>query len=305
MADTFRETLSQDLVTHIAAICGSRGEAWFDELPEIVRKLESEWNLTVRDSFPGIEYNFVAPATMSDGREVVVKIAPPFERIEIYGEAKYLRTLDGDGAVRLVAENREMRAIVIERAIPGESLFEKFAERPIECVGPAIDVLKTILRPPPDDMTDVDTLDNWFDNFRRYTETDFPPDRAAKALAIYERLSTQPGHNCYLHGDYHLGNVVTAERAEFLAIDPKGIAGHVGYDIAVFLINLHRWQEKNDDVARLIANAIAQFAKAFDMTEKEIREWTFATMVIGAWWNFDDMPELYDATVAMPDIWHL
>lgn len=108
-----------------------------------------------------------------------------------------------------------------------------------------------------------------------------------------------------MQGDYHLGNVVTAERAEFLAIDPKGIVGHVGYDIAVFLINLRGWQEKNGDVFELIANAIAQFANAFEMSETEIREWTFATMVIGAWWNFDDMRELYDATVAMPDIWHL
>lgn len=193
MADTFRETLSGDLVAHITAICGARGEAWFDELPEQICKLESQWNITLQDSFPGIEYNFVAPATMSDGSEVVVKIAPPFERTEIYGEAKYLRTLDGNGAVRLLAENREMRAIVIERAMPGESLFERFAECPMECVGPAIDVLKTILRPPPADMTDVDTLDNWFDNFRRYTETDFPHDRAAKAFEIYERLSNHPG----------------------------------------------------------------------------------------------------------------
>src|SRR5688500_5882525 len=98
MDNSFREKLSEDLVTHITAICGSRGEAWFDELPSVIRKLESEWKLTLHDPFPGIEYNFVAPATMTDGRDVVVKIAPPFERVEIYGEAKYLSTLGGNGA---------------------------------------------------------------------------------------------------------------------------------------------------------------------------------------------------------------
>lgn len=305
MKNTFRETLPDDLVTHISAICGSRGEAWFDELPALIHSLESKWKLTLHDPFPGIEYNFVAPATMTDGTEVVVKIAPPFEQVEIHGEAKCLRTLNGNGAVRLLAENREFRAILIEKAIPGESLFERFAENPIECVGPAIQVLKTILRPPPADMTDVDTLDSWFNSFRRYTETDFPHDRAAKAFEIYERLSTQPGCTFYLHGDFHLGNVVTAKRTEFLAIDPKGIVGHLAYDIAVFLINFHRWQEKNERLSDLVSNAIAQFAFAFEIKETEIREWTFASMVIGAWWNYDDMPGLYDETVALPEIWQL
>jgi len=152
-------------------------------------------------------------------------------------------------------------------------------------------------------MTDVDTLDKWFNNFRRYTETDFPHNPAAKAFEIYERLSMQSGRTFYLHGDFHLGNVVTAKLSPFLAIDPKGIVGHLAYDIAVFLINLHRWQEKKEDATDLISNAIGQFASAFDLTETEIRQWTFASMVIGAWWDFDDMPELYQGDFAMTDFW--
>jgi streptomycin 6-kinase len=85
-----------------------------------------------------------------------------------------------------------------------------------------------------------------------------------------------------------------------VAIDPKGIVGHVGYDIAVFLINLERWQRQNPDIDGLLSNAIYAFAAAFTLSETEVREWVFAHMVIGAWWNFEDMPELYVPEVAMP-----
>ncbi len=305
MTPPFKDTLPQELVTHITSIFGSRGEAWFEQLPRTITELETRWSISVKEPFPGIEYNFVAPAMTNEGRPVVVKIAPPFERTEIYGEAKHLRTINGKGAVRLLAEDRERRAILIEHAVPGEALFQHFAENPAECVRPAIDVLRSILRPPPADLTDVDTLDNWFNNFRRYCDTDFPKRYAEKAFEIYERLSVQPGRTFYLHGDFHPGNIVTAGREPFLAIDPKGIVGHLGYDIAVFLFNLERWQRDDPKIETMLGDAVKLFAAGFGIAEREIREWVFAHMVIGAWWNFEDMPDLYDADVAMNDVWRV
>ena len=303
MPNDFRDSLPDELVTHVTAICGQAGEVWFEELSATITALERKWSLKIEEPFCGIEFNFVAPALIDEARPSVVKIAPPFERTEIHAEAKYLRTLDGAGAVRLLAEDREMRALLIERALPGDSLVECFANDPAAAVAPAIEVLRMILRQPPASMTDVQSLDTWFNNFRRCGDTDFPGDRAEKAFEIYERLSKQTGRAYYLHGDFHLGNIVRSHRAPFLAIDPKGLVGHVGYDIAVFLVNLFRWQEKNANVEELLAWAVRQFADAFTLTETEVREWTYAYMVIGAWWNFEDMPELYDADVAMTDIW--
>ncbi|MGD9564427.1 MAG: aminoglycoside phosphotransferase family protein [Pyrinomonadaceae bacterium] len=290
-------------MTHVTEMCGARGTAWFEALPGVVSDLEQQWGIRVGRPFPGIEYNFVAEAVRDDGVPVVVKIAPPFETVEIFGEAKYLRLHDGTGAVRLLAENRERHAILLERAIPGEALHHCFNSNPIASIGPAIDVLKRILQPPPSDMTDVPTLDDWFDGFRSYRDTDFPADFAERALNIYDRLSSQ--RKFYIHGDYHPANIVSAALGDFQIIDPKGIVGSVCYDIAVFLINLERWQRKNTALNALLDSAVSAFASAFDFTEQEVREWVFAQMVIGAWWNYQDMPELYDAELAMPAIWHL
>lgn len=203
-----------------------------------------------------------------------------------------------------MAEDRESHAILIEHSLPGTSLSRYFENDPAGCIAPAIEVLRSILRPPPANMTDVGTLDNWFENFSRYVNTDFPKKDAAKAFEIYERLSRQPG-TFYLHGDFHPGNIVSSTRAPFLAIDPKGIVGHIGYDIAVFLNNLHWWQKGDSNVDVLLDDAVERFAKELDFREKELREWAFAGMVIGAWWNFDDMPDLYDGDVAITEVWRV
>jgi len=305
MTTTFKDSLPEEMVKHISAICGARGKEWFEALPEIIRQLEGQWAVKVLEPFPGIEYNFVAPAVLDDGTNTVVKISPPFERIEIFNEARYLSSREGVGAVKLLAVDRDLQAILIERALPGEALFRRFDHDPSQCVQPAIRVLKSILRPVPSDMTDVGTLDGWFKNFRRYSETDFPASYAEKAFEIYGRLSPQSGRTLYLHGDFHPGNIVTSDRSEFLAIDPKGIVGHLGYDIAVFLNNLHWWRRKSPDIAEFLSDAIEQFGLAFAFDERELREWAYGYMVIGAWWNLEDMPEHYDAEVALIDVWEV
>jgi streptomycin 6-kinase len=298
----FKDTLPQELVTHVTAICGVRGEIWFDRLPETIRGLEQDWSIEVGRPFPGIEFNFVAEATMN-GKPAAVKIAPPFERTEIFAEAKYLRTRNGEGAIRFIAEDRERHAFLMERAFPGEALFKVFENEPSAIVEPAIDVLRSILRPPPADMTDVGSLDAWFENFRRYRATEFPKNYAEKAFEIYGRLSTQPDRTFYLHGDFHPGNIVTSDRGPVLAIDPKGIVGHIGYDLAVFLNNLQWWRKADPEMPALLDKAIREFSDSFGLTNREIREWAFAYMVIGAWWTFDEMHEHYDTDLAEIDIW--
>jgi len=231
--------------------------------------------------------------------------APHSGGLEIFGEAAYLKYRNGNGAVSLLAEHPESRAIMIERALPGESLTEHFREREPECIEPAIDVLRTILRPVPADLVFVIMLDDWFDGLRRYPGTNFPKDYATKALNIYEKLSKQRGRVYYLHGDFHPANIVTATRSPFLAIDPKGLIGHLGYEIAVFLNNFHWWQETKVDVRERLASAVEKFAAAFDIDSVELRQWAFTQMVLGAWWTFDEMPEIYDNEVAKADIWNV
>ncbi|MBV9216521.1 MAG: hypothetical protein JO053_10115, partial [Acidobacteria bacterium] len=127
------------------------------------------------------------------------------------------------------------------------------------------------------------------------------------AMQIYRELSRQTEHILYIHGDFHPGNVVDSDRGPYLLIDPKGIVGHLGYEIACFLNNYHWWLDDDGDTdvnGKLIA-AAGLFSTAFGIPEIELRRWAYAQMVIGAWWNFADMPDLYDGNVVNADIWNV
>lgn len=303
MTASFRYPLPSELIAHVTAICGRRGEEWLERLPETVACLEELWSIRVEEPFPGGEFNYVAKAIHTDGESVVLKISPPYERPEIHCEAAYLSVRNGNSTVRLLAEDANRSAILLEHALPGKALFEHFRDDPLACVDPAISVLKALLLPPPAEVVEVQSLDGWFDRFRQYKKADFPREHAARALAIYEELSQQSDRTFYLHGDFHPGNIVTATRETFLAIDPKGLVGHIGYDIGVFVNNLHWWQKKNGDVGQFLDQAVGKFAVGFDLSELDVRRWAYAFMVIGAWWNFTDMPALYENEVAMVDVW--
>ena len=144
MTQGFIESLPPELVAHVKAGCGKSGQAWLDQLASIITVLESEWSISVKEPFPGIEYNFVAPAIGENGEPVVIKIAPPWDPVEIHGEAAYLRDRNGVGCVRLIAEVPEHRAILIEQIFPGRSVSDYFRGREPDALRPSIDALKAV-----------------------------------------------------------------------------------------------------------------------------------------------------------------
>lgn len=241
---------------------------------------------------------------MIDGKMAVIKIPPPLANHEARSEAKYLRTLAGDGAIRLLDEDRVLDAMLLEHASPGKTLKETFEGNEPACIVPAILVLKQILRPLPEDRTDILSLDMWFHGLRRHRSTRFPVEYARTALDLYDNVLTFQ-HKYYLHGDFHPTNILSARRSPFVAIDPKGLEGPVGYEIAVFLNNYHWWLGPRADVKCRLDDAVKMFAEAFDLEPLTLRQWAFAQMVLGAWWTFDEMPELYSNEVAQANIWDI
>jgi streptomycin 6-kinase len=303
MSEAFKSALPHDLANHVLAGCGEKGKEWLEKLPSTLAALEGLWSLKVLPPFPGIEFNFVAPAVLENGEQAVVKVAPPWEPVEIFREAAYLRCRNGNGAIRLIAEDRASRGILLERSIPGKSLTECFKNSEPDSVVHAIEVLRMILRPAADAGEDIILLDDWVDGLRRYGSTGFPASYAEKALHTYESLSKQPNRTFYIHGDFHPGNLVSTDRADFLAIDPKGVIGHIGYEIAVFLNNFHWWQEEKRDIRPILEVAVRQFSEAFEVDSFELRQWAYVQMVLSAWWMFDEMPDVYNNEVAKADIW--
>jgi len=97
MSETYKHEPPPELVKHVTAICGHRGEEWLESLPVVVADLEEHWDVTAQAPFEKGEFNFVAPVRSSHGADAVLKIAPPYERTEIFAEARFLRSRNGAG----------------------------------------------------------------------------------------------------------------------------------------------------------------------------------------------------------------
>jgi streptomycin 6-kinase len=89
--------------------------AWLDELPELVRHLEREWQITVGRAYDSATEALVAEATRADGTPAVLKlmILRPGEHAR--REITFLRLAGGDGSARLLDWDEGLGALLIER----------------------------------------------------------------------------------------------------------------------------------------------------------------------------------------------
>ena len=89
-------------------------------------------------------------------------------------------------------------------------------------------------------------------------------------LELFTELPATAERTVVLFTDLHAGNVLRAERAPWLAIDPKPFVGDPAYDATQHLFNcLGRMQR--DPLA-----TIASFADRLGLSRERVRLWTFA-----------------------------
>ena len=275
MSKQFSSTLPKDFVRNTIELCGDKGQAWLNNIPALVNDLEKTWSIKVGKHFRNLSFNYVANATTADGESAVLKLALPLQDVEIYGEAEYLQTIDGKGAVRLFNFDREKQAALLEKCVPGKNLKSIFRSTKADAVPIAIGVLRGLRRPIPESTDSFIKLDDWFDGLRRAEGTKFPQDYAERALSYYQELSIDRENQFLLHGDLHHENILSATREPYLVIDPKGTIGHVAYDIGVFLNNHVNWLDWDTRLEKRVDKAIADFAEAFNLGEDTVRKGAF------------------------------
>lgn len=219
----------------IAGWPGDGATDWVRRLPDLIRDAEARWGLDIHEPFrPGGVVSFAAPASRSDGSQVVYKCTIPHN--EAIGEAAALRAYDGNGAVRVLASNPDTYELVVERCNPGTSAWAitKTDERNETISGLMLGLWMT---EPGSDFADLDTVAAaWADltEARLSTLGELLTDRQRSAVSVgAELLRDLPGtadDQVLLHQDLHPGNVLRAERQPWLVIDPKPMVGDPAFD---------------------------------------------------------------------------
>jgi streptomycin 6-kinase len=225
-------------------------------LERVAREVAAEWGLALGAPFPLARYSFVAPV----GADAVLKVTPASDD-EADEEGEALALWDGDGAVRLLRLDKRRRALLVERATPGEDI----AGVPEgEATAIAVDVAQRLwkrgLSPGLSPFRSIhDHVPRWLANAVEHP-------LAQLAADLYRALEKRD--DTLVHGDFHHHNILRSERG-FLGIDPKPMLGEPEYDVPSFLWNPLPYRMRLDVTERRLE---AFAAAALD--QERMRVWT-------------------------------
>lgn len=251
----------------------TRNGAWLQQLPDIIRQLQVKWALSLSPPIDNAEASWVAFAERRDGTRAVLKLGMP--HMEAAHEIQGLRFWDSDGCVRLLEADEHLNAMLLERCEPGTPLRE-LPETEQDVV--IAKLLRRLWRKPnpPHTFRPLSLmLEHWSVETMASAPRWLDAGLVRDGLRMFDELSQPSTDDVLLATDLHAGNVLRAEREEYLAIDPKPFIGDRAYDATQHLLNSRR---------RLIASTDSTIRRLSDLLGVDagrVRLWMFARAAAG------------------------
>jgi streptomycin 6-kinase len=276
---------------------GHEGETWLRDLPSLVGDLARRWNVTLGPPFE-VSYNYVATARRADGTEAVFKVG--FPRHELEREIRAVRLYAGEGMCRLLEADEARYAMLLERLRPGDMLVELARTDDEAATRIGADVMRRLRRPAPEGQP-FRPIAEWFRAFDRHRAAyggpgPFPASILGRAEALTVELLASAPSRVLLHGDFHHYNVLSARRAPWLAIDPKGMIGDPGYEVGPFLLNPDlNGMERQPHVLRRRLDVLAD---ELSYDRARLRDWGIAHAVLSACWSAEEHGDGWQDAIA-------
>jgi len=279
----------EDLFLKGAGVLGEAGREWRRDLPDLVTACVEAWGLSIERPFAGLSYNYVAPVQRRDGTPAVLKLWFPDELDGFGRETEALRLYDGAGAVRLLAVDPERRALLLERAEPGDDLWQ-LADQGQQIATTAA-IMRQLWRAPPPECrlpSASASIDRMAERAPRLAKGDLRMHWIERAKALWQAVQASGGEPVILHGDLHQANILAAQREPWLAIDPHGLVGPCVFDTIQMILNV-AWPEK--DAARrrrTIAGYVDRLSEHLGLEREAIRACGVVVAVLNGFWALED-----------------
>lgn len=254
------------------------GAEWLEQLPTLVDECVERWGLELGPAFTECYSAFVAPAG-----NVVLKVGFPHEESE--HEALVLRLWNGDGAIRLVDEDPERHALLVERCKPGTPLIDLDDDAAGDV---ATALLPRLSKPPPPEIRRLeDVAARWVEELpvlQRSLGRPCEEQPFAMAIAALEELGPTQGELVVGNEDLHAGNVLRSEREPWLVIDPKPIAAERAFSPVAMV------RDRKEDVLAgprpqgRLRRRLDRLSGDLGLDRERVRGWTIAHTVA---WGFE------------------
>ena len=247
----------------------------------VVSELAGRWSLRIGERFPptpGTPGNFVAPVVRANGSSAVLKISNYIH--ETRAEIAALSLWNGNGAARILAADADLGALLLERIEPGAMLASVQDED--DTVRITADVLRQLWQPLPASDHGLRSLDDWCAAYDRVPEFLKSIPLLWRADALRRQLLTSTVQPVALHGDMHHFNVLRSNRAGWLAIDPKGLAGDRHFDVCQFL--------RNPGPVSIAVNRrrLDLFSDLLDLDRQRLSQWCLVHAVLDVCWSYEE-----------------
>ncbi|MFF7391537.1 aminoglycoside phosphotransferase family protein [Streptomyces scabiei] len=262
-------------------INGEAGRRFIANLPHLTAEFLDRWGLRLDGSpMHGMCALILPVVRTADATPAVLKLQ--ILDAESEGEPIALRVWNGDGAVRLLDHDPDTGTMLLERLDPARMLsHEPDTHQAVEVIAHLLAHLTATAAPPAvrrlgDIATDM--LERTPAVLARIPD---PTGRRliADCAAALREVMTEPGDRL-LHWDLHFDNVLGADRAPWLAIDPKPLAGDPGFDL---------WPALNNrfDPADVHWRFDAM-TEVLDLDRERARSWTLSRLLQNALWEIEE-----------------
>jgi streptomycin 6-kinase len=205
---------------------GKGAQRWVPKLPERVAALAAQWGLTVGTEFKSGNSSVVLRCE-HDGGQAVLKLSP--DLYAVGEETEMLRQFAPSGRVPAVLA-AERGAVLLEAIDPGEPV-EKLPTPPTPAEYAAF---LTDLHSAGDPHSAPRKLVDWLEVL--FNSATKRGAELTESRRLRDELLAEPTEDVLLHGDLHLGNVLTSRSRGLVAIDPMACIGDPSFDAVDYVL---------------------------------------------------------------------
>ncbi|GAB3826781.1 aminoglycoside phosphotransferase family protein [Kribbella italica] len=263
------------------------GLRWLKALPETAAGYLDRWQLTLDGTPMHGAASLVLPVRRTTGDPAILKLQPLND--ENAGEALALRTWNADDVVHVLEYDDETATLLLERLNPrtlndvpddveATRILTELLAGLCTTEGPAD--LRTLEAVATEMVADAPAL------IPQLADAE-EQHLARRCAARVTELLTEPGDRL-LHWDLHYDNVMAADRAPWLVIDPKPLAGDPCFELFPALNN--RWDElvATGDLNRAIRYRFDLMVDRLAFDRDRAIGWTLGRILQNVLWDLAD-----------------
>ena len=272
------------LTKNAISILGEKGKLWINNLPNIIEILVDHWKLSHLIPVNNMTYHYVAKAKRQNNQLVVLKIG--FDQKVTLEERQALTFFDGNASVRLIDYHEQYNALLLQQAIPGDTLksfYPANVEFVMDCYADTVKRLHQKWVIP----LGFRHIRDWLKAIDSFASDQLPEHLLKNAIKLKNNLFSSMEKEILLHGDLHQDNLLKNGNT-WLTIDPKGIIGELAFEVAAFDFIHASDLGDNLVIKKLFDYRVNRIAEKINLNSQPIKDWVFVRLILSAVWLVED-----------------